>query len=166
MTWRLCWQDDMESMFWINEVVNFFSYAEPVSADSYHNHAFTRRRCITCMLQTFGHLTSTSFIVRQSVYLCPDQQPYTQTATLTHPLPTTQYTACNSEFQSTLPCMRLNIPNELFILQVFFALLLLIRVEFTGDTCPNPPKEEHEYPHESLEFGDMKICSSKIESIV
>ena len=40
------------------------------------------------------------------------------------------------------------------VLQVFFALLLLIRAEFTGDTCPNPPKEEHEYPHESFEIGD------------
>jgi len=62
-------KDSMESMFWMNEVINFFSYAEPV----------------------------------------------------------------------------------------FFALLLLIRAEFTGDTCPNPPKEEHEYPHESFELGNPAI---------
>lgn len=54
---------------------------------------------------------------------------------------------------------------ELFILQVFFALLLLIRAEFTGDTCPDPPKEEHEYPHESFEFGDMNITKNREHSL-
>lgn len=46
---------------------------------------------------------------------------------------------------------------------VFFAILLLIRAEFTGDTCPAPPREEHEYPHEQWEWGNPAIFYHKEE---
>jgi len=50
-----------------------------------------------------------------------------------------------------------------YVEPVFMALLLLIRAEFTDDTCPTPPKEEHELPCAGMEWGNPSVFYHKDE---